>query len=135
MAGALAFGGSATLQRTRAESAPGVTHELEYEPTIQGGAWAETPLPAQVRLGVDARGTGRQRYIDLDSGDFATLARSLQVGLRLSRAFTFAATGPWQRLDVAIAVDISASDTGSARRPFGFRSTTTSLASPAFGSG
>lgn len=104
-AGALAFGGSATLQRTRAESAAGVTQELEYEPTIQGGVWAEAPLPGRVRLGVDARGTGRQHYIDLDSGEFATLARSLQMGLRLSRTFAFAATGPWQRLDVAIAVD------------------------------
>ncbi len=103
--GALALGGSATLQRTRGESAPGVTTELEYEPTIHGGVWAEAPLPADVRLVLDARGTGRQRYVDLDSGDFSSLARSMQVGLRLSRAFAFGAAGPWRRLDLAIAVD------------------------------
>jgi hypothetical protein len=42
---------------------------------------------------------------DSDSGDFSSLARSMQLGLRLSRAFAFGAAGPWRRVDLAIAVD------------------------------
>jgi len=103
--GALALGGSGTLQRARGRDAQGGTTALEYEPTIQGDLWAEAPLPASARLALDLHGTGRQRYIDIDSGVFSTLPRTMQAGLRLSRAFAFGITGPWQRLDVTLAVE------------------------------
>ena len=102
---ALAMGGSGTLQRVRGRGILGAATDLEYEPMVSGGLWAEAPLPARTRLGLDVHGTGRQRFIDIDSGAFSTLSRSMQIGLRLSRAFEFGATGPWQRLDVAIAVE------------------------------
>jgi iron complex outermembrane receptor protein len=103
--GAFALGGSGALQRSRGEDALGAAAELEYEPTIYGGVWAEAPLPARTRLGLDLRGTGRQRYIDIDSGVFSSLSRTMQIGLRLSRAFVFGITGPWERLDVTLAVE------------------------------
>ncbi len=103
--GALALGGSGTLQRTRGRDALGAATALEYEPTVQGGLWAEAPSPWRTRLGLDLRGTGRQRYIDIDSGAYSSLSPTMQLGLRLSRAFEFGATGPWQRLDLTIAVE------------------------------
>ena len=59
----------------------------------------------RTRLGLDLRGTGRQRYIDIDSGAFSSLSRTMQIGLRLSRAFALDVTGPWERLDVTLAVE------------------------------
>jgi outer membrane receptor protein involved in Fe transport len=103
--GAFMLGGSGALQRSRGEDALRAAAELEYEPTIYGGLWAEAPLPMRTRLGLDLRGTGRQRYIDIDSGAFSSLSRTLQIGLRLSRAFVFGVTGPWQRLDMTLAVE------------------------------
>jgi len=103
--GAFALGGSGALQRSRGEDALGAAAELEYEPTIYGGLWAEAPLPMRTRLGLDLRGTGRQRYIDIDSGAFSSLSQTMQIGLRLSRGFALDVTGPWERLDVTLAVE------------------------------
>ncbi|MGH7731030.1 MAG: TonB-dependent receptor plug domain-containing protein [Candidatus Eiseniibacteriota bacterium] len=102
---ALTLGGGGTLQRVRGRDASGAATELEYEPAIQGGLWAEAPAVAGTRLGLDLKGTGAQRYIDIDSGAFSSLSRTLQAGLRLSRAFALGAHGPWQRLDMTLAVD------------------------------
>lgn len=102
--GAFDVGGSGTLQRVRARDGQGGALESEYEPTVQGALWAESPLPGRARLGVELRGVGRQRYIDIDRAAFATLARSLSVGARITRAFAIAA-GPWRQLDVALAVE------------------------------
>jgi hypothetical protein len=79
--------------------------ELECEPTVHGNLWVDAPLPARAQLGVELSGTGAQRYIDLDSGSFSSLSRSLQIGLRLSRDFALGAAGPWRRLDIALAID------------------------------
>jgi iron complex outermembrane recepter protein len=103
--GAFVLGGSGALQRARGEDALGVATELEYEPSIYGGLWAEAPLPARTRLGLDLRGTGRQRYLDIDSGAFSSLSRAMQIGLRLSRPFVFGVIGPWHQLDVTLAVE------------------------------
>ena len=103
--GAVALGASGTLQRVHGRDAAGVATVLEYEPTLQGGLWVDAPLAARTRLGVDVRGTGAQRYIDTDNGGFSTLSRSMLVGLRLSRPFGFPALGPWQRLDMTLAVE------------------------------
>jgi len=103
--GAVALGAGGTLQHVRGRDAAGIATELEYEPTLQGGLWVEAPMAAGVRLGIDLRGTGAQRYIDIDSGGYSTLSRSMMVGLRLSRSFGFPALGPWQRLDATLAVE------------------------------
>jgi iron complex outermembrane receptor protein len=100
--GRIALGGDATVQHVRGLD----DTELEYEPAFHGKAWVEAPLPADVRAGVVAEGFGRQRYIDIDTGGFGTLARSLRLDLRFSRAFRLGvAGGPWRRLTATLAVE------------------------------
>jgi iron complex outermembrane receptor protein len=101
----LAFGASVTLQRVRGRSAGGEETELEYEPSIYGGAWGEAPLPGRARLGLELHGTGAQRFIDLDSGAFSSLSPSVRFDLRLSRRFELGAAGPWQRVDALVALE------------------------------
>lgn len=106
-AGALAWGGDLTLQRTRGADAAGAATPLEYEPALQGGAWIETPLPFSLRLGAELRGAGAQRHRDLDSGEWRTLAPGARVDLRLARGFTLGGAA-LRRLDAALAVENAA---------------------------
>ena len=50
-------------------------------------------------------GSGEQRFIDLDSGAFSSLSPSVRFDVRLSRAFTLGAAGPWQRVEALIALE------------------------------
>jgi iron complex outermembrane receptor protein len=103
-AGRVALGGNVTLQRARGRNAAGGEAELEYEPTIHGGVWGESALPGRSRLGVDVHGTGSQKFVDLDSGAFSTLAPSLRFDVRLSRGFDLGA-GPWRRVEAVLALE------------------------------
>jgi iron complex outermembrane receptor protein len=104
-AGALAFGGSVTLQRVRGRGAQGIATELEYEPSVYGRLWGDAPLPGRARLSLEVHGTGEQRFIDIDSGEFSALSSSLQLDLRLSRGFELGDAGPWRRVDAVIALE------------------------------
>jgi iron complex outermembrane receptor protein len=104
-AGAFALGGSATLQRARGATPDGGEIELEYEPSVHGAVWTEAPLPGGARLGLEARGTGRQRFLDIDSGALASLPRSVRLDLRLWRGFRLAVPGPWRRVEGILAVE------------------------------
>jgi iron complex outermembrane receptor protein len=104
-AGALSLGASLSVQRVRGRGDAGNETELEYEPAVHGGVWAEAPLPGGARFGLDARGTGAQRFIDLDSGSLATLAPGLRLDASLSRGFEIGTSGPWRRLELRLAVE------------------------------
>lgn len=104
-AGPVSFGGGVTLQDVSGRDAAGGAAELEYEPRGSGSLWIETPVAWGARLTLAANGATRQRYIDLDSDAFATLAPAAQFDVRLARGFTIAAQGPWRRLDAALAVE------------------------------
>jgi hypothetical protein len=101
--GRVTLGADATLQNVRGRGDDDAEVELEYEPEVYGGLWAETPLLAELRLGFEAQGMGEQRYLDLDSGDLQTLAPSVRFDVRLSRSFAIAGPGPWQRVDATVA--------------------------------
>jgi hypothetical protein len=103
--GAVRAGADVTVQRVRQRLGNRDDGELEYEPGVQGGAWSEVGLPWRSQVGIEARGAGGQRYIDLDSGTLLTLAPSLRLDLRLSRGFALAGGGPWRRLDVVLALE------------------------------
>jgi iron complex outermembrane receptor protein len=109
--GRFAVGGDLTLQRPRGLAADGTDTELEYEPAVHGGVWCEAPLPGRARLGAGVRGMGEQRYIDLDSGDFAVLSASVRLDLRLSRGFALGNAGPWRRVDALLSVENVADQT------------------------
>jgi iron complex outermembrane receptor protein len=103
--GPLSLGADATFQRVRGRGPGGEELELEYEPDVYGGIRAETLLPAELRLGLEAEGMGEQRYLDLDTGALSTLAPSVRFDLRLSRSFAIAGPGPWQRVDATVALE------------------------------
>ena len=96
----VAVGGDLTLQRVRGED----DAELEYEPGVFGRVWCEAPFVWQSAVGFEARGTGVQRFIDLDSGVLSRLSPGLRLDLRLSRGFVTRA-GPWRRVDAVLAVE------------------------------
>lgn len=103
--GPVSIGGGGTLQDVNGRDAAGAATELEYEPATFGSLWVETPLAWGARLTLAANGATRQRYIDLDSGAFATLAPAAQFDVRLARGFAIGGQGPWRRLDAALAVE------------------------------
>jgi len=95
------YGGDLTLQRVRAED----DSELEYEPTLHGSAWVDAPLVWQTHLGVEARGVSEQRYIDIDSGNFSTLAPGIGINIRLARGFLLREAGALRRVDAVLALE------------------------------
>jgi len=103
--GPFAFGASATLQRVRGLDATGHDTELEYEPAIFGKISAEAPLPGRLRAGVEVHGMGEQHYVDLDSGNFSTLAPGGWASARISRTFDLRSAGPWRRADLVLSFE------------------------------
>uniref|UniRef100_A0A832MKT1 TonB-dependent receptor n=1 Tax=Eiseniibacteriota bacterium TaxID=2212470 RepID=A0A832MKT1_UNCEI len=104
-AGALVAGGDLTLQRLRALGADGAAAPLEYEPAAHGRLWCEARLPRGARLGLEARGTGRQRFIDLDRGAWGELAPGVRFDARLVHGRDLAGAGPFRRADIALEVE------------------------------
>jgi iron complex outermembrane receptor protein len=103
--GKWALGGDATLQRVRGAGAGGDDADLEYEPSLYGGIWADAPLHLGARVGMKVHGVAEQRYIDLDSGAFSSLAPTVRFDLRLSRPFDLGDFGPWRRIETLIALE------------------------------
>lgn len=106
--GPVALAGDVTLQSVeRIEKATGASREPENQPSVFGSASARFPLPLSLRAFTEARFTGRQFCLDLDTGADIELDGGTRFSADLSREFRIrSANTAWiSRLEARIGVD------------------------------
>lgn len=106
--GALSVGGDLSLQSVELiDPNAGASREPENQPAIFGSLNARFPLVAGLRGIAEARYTGRQFCVDLDSGGDRRLDAGTHLNAELAREWRLRPTGaPWlSRLETRASVD------------------------------
>lgn len=106
--GPVSIGGDLTLQSVDLlDPEAGTQREPENQPAIFGSANVRFPLVAQVRAVTEARYTGRQFCLDLDTGADTRLSAGTTFTAEVARTFPLrsAGTGLISRLEARAGVD------------------------------
>ena len=102
--GVATLNGDLTIQSVKGRDADGTDVELEYEPTVVGKLGIDFPIPADFRLGGEARYMGQQSCENPEVGGLQPLDASTSVDATLRRLFSIRSGGALSRLDASASV-------------------------------
>jgi len=102
--GVATINGDLTLQSVKGVDADGADVELEYEPAVVGKFGVDFPIPADFRVGGEARYMGRQACENPEVGGLQPLPASTSIDATLRRLFTLGRGGALSRLDASASV-------------------------------